>query len=624
MAGDAVDAAAHYWAFISYSHKDAAFGQRLHRRLESYYVPRRLVGRTTRQGVVPRRLAPIFLDREELPAAADLSTEVRAALARSRSLIVVCSPDGAASPWVSREVELFRSLHPDRPIFAAIRNGDPAQSFPAALYGNGPAGERLEPLAADFRPGRDGNDLGRLKLIAGIAGLGLDELSQRDAQRYRQRVTAITVISLIAVLAMAGLTLAALRARKEADRQRSEAEGLVEYMLTDLRDRLKGVGRLDVMTAVNQRALNYYRDQDLASLPVDSLGRRARILHAMGADDEDRDDYDGALKKFLEAKRTTAALLAAAPNDPQRIFDHAQSEYWVASVDTHRRQFESAIEGMQRYAALAHRLVAIDPQNPKWQMEAGYAASNLGTIEIRDAYDPVKANLNFSIALQYFQAALRSKPGNTEIIDDIADGYSWLCTSQRALGHYDEARASCLREASLLQGLLSKDPKNAEDARDILPSAIGLARIDLKQGRIADAKRRLTKAFADGVRLSAADPEDHYFAQEVIAIGLFLIDAIIQGGKPDVGQTETILSWCQTAAAKGDQEVMDYCAVDRARVAAATGHPDVSAIDYLKQNHARLDTIRHSQRWGIDFSQICSQLHCSTEQVSRGISVTKH
>src|SRR5688572_22011481 len=92
---------ARYRAFISYSHRDAAFGRRLHRRLEAYRIPRRLVGRTTPLGAVPRRLAPIFRDREELPAADDLTTEVRAALAASGALIVVCSPAAAASPWVA-------------------------------------------------------------------------------------------------------------------------------------------------------------------------------------------------------------------------------------------------------------------------------------------------------------------------------------------------------------------------------------------------------------------------------------------------------------------------------------------------------------------------------------------
>jgi len=56
-----------YSAFISYSHQDKASADWLHRTLESYRVPSRLVGRQTAAGTVPRRLVPIFRDRDELP-----------------------------------------------------------------------------------------------------------------------------------------------------------------------------------------------------------------------------------------------------------------------------------------------------------------------------------------------------------------------------------------------------------------------------------------------------------------------------------------------------------------------------------------------------------------------------
>jgi hypothetical protein len=42
-----------YWAFISYSHDDDGWGKWLHRALERYRTPRRLVGRTSRDGTVP-------------------------------------------------------------------------------------------------------------------------------------------------------------------------------------------------------------------------------------------------------------------------------------------------------------------------------------------------------------------------------------------------------------------------------------------------------------------------------------------------------------------------------------------------------------------------------------------
>ena len=49
-----------YRAFISYSHADRRWAEWLHKALETYRVPSRLVGRETPAGVIPRSLAPIF------------------------------------------------------------------------------------------------------------------------------------------------------------------------------------------------------------------------------------------------------------------------------------------------------------------------------------------------------------------------------------------------------------------------------------------------------------------------------------------------------------------------------------------------------------------------------------
>jgi eukaryotic-like serine/threonine-protein kinase len=55
-----------YWAFISYSHRDSRWADWLHKAIESYRPPTKLVGTHTAFGLVPKRLSPVFRDREEL------------------------------------------------------------------------------------------------------------------------------------------------------------------------------------------------------------------------------------------------------------------------------------------------------------------------------------------------------------------------------------------------------------------------------------------------------------------------------------------------------------------------------------------------------------------------------
>ena len=45
-----------YWAFLSYSHTDRQWGDWLHKALETYRVPKRLIGQESRDGKIPARV----------------------------------------------------------------------------------------------------------------------------------------------------------------------------------------------------------------------------------------------------------------------------------------------------------------------------------------------------------------------------------------------------------------------------------------------------------------------------------------------------------------------------------------------------------------------------------------
>jgi len=268
-------------------------------------------------------------------------------------------------------------------------------------------------------------------------------------------------------------------------------------MLTDLRHELKGVGRLDVMNAVNERALHYYADQDLTKLPPESLERRARILHAMGEDDETRGDDRAAVAKFREAERTTAALLAEIPDDPDRIFYHAQSEFYLGLHEYDQGRFAAANKAFLAYKALADRLVSIAPTNPKYRQEVGFADSNLCSVaEQRTPTDGRGAILYCTDALVETEWAAHRSGATREAVNNLVERHAWLADAYFAAGDFPRAKSERLAQERLLNGLMKADPKNRDlkDTWIILQRA--LAYIERGQGHDDAARTLLEKALA--------------------------------------------------------------------------------------------------------------------------------
>lgn len=199
-----------YAAFVSYSSRDAGFAKRLHRALEAYHIPKALGAFDLIGGGKQNRIYPVFRDREELPAG-QLGEVIEANLRASASLIVVCSPDGAASPWVQKEIEYFAALGRANRIYAIIADKaplfDPAGQdattgcFPEAFRGSALAGDTLQPLAADARRGKDGFRNALLKLVAGLIGVSPGALQDRDRRRRNSQTTIIAAAAVLGAVA---------------------------------------------------------------------------------------------------------------------------------------------------------------------------------------------------------------------------------------------------------------------------------------------------------------------------------------------------------------------------------------------------------------------------------------
>src|SRR5215212_9131917 len=371
-----------YCAFLSYSHEDEATASWLHEALEKFRTPSSLAGRLTENGAIPKRLTPIFRDRHELAASGDLAATIREALDSSRFLIVLCSPAAAASRWVNAEIDMFKRHRPDGCVLAAILSGEPFASdvpgreaeecLPPALRlkydrRGRPTTRRAEPLAADLREGRDGKRLGLLKLISGMLGVGLDDLVQRETVRRQRRLAIVAAASLAGMAVTSTLAVVAFDSRDDARDQRREAEGLVGFMLGDLKDKLQPIGRLDALDAVGSRALAYFEKQDKGSLSDESLAQRAKALTLMGEIAQTRGDLTGALSRYQEALASTGEAVRRHSDDPQRLFDHAQNVFWVGYIAYQRGQLGNAAAHFREYKQLANRMVASAPDKKEYR-----------------------------------------------------------------------------------------------------------------------------------------------------------------------------------------------------------------------------------------------------------------
>jgi tetratricopeptide (TPR) repeat protein len=613
---------ARYWAFISYSHEDSRWANWLHRRLERFAVPRRLVGRPTPAGVAPKRFRPIFKDVEELGASPDLSGRLDEALRESAYLIVICSPAAVRSKWVDEEIARFKLLHGEDLILAVIVDGEPFASddphradqecLPRALRQHleaegAAASTRFEPVAADLRPRNGGRRLALLKLLSGMLGIDLGELVQRDTRRRHRQMMVLTAASLAAAVVFGGLAITAVKSRDEAVAQRGQAEGLIEFMIGDLRDKLQPQGRLDALDAVGARALTYYAAQQSHGLDGASLGRRARVLHLLGEIRDRRGDLDAALKLFEEASTSTGELLKRQPNDAQRIFDHAQSVYWVGYIAARRGHADAALREYQDYARLADQLAKIDPKNADWRAEVDYANLDMG-VALLDQGRADEAAAAFERALAIGADVARRAPANRDRQFDLGQNYAWLAAADYHRGRLDAALADRMAERAVYTRLIERTPSDQSAVLSLAINRYTVGQILLTKGQIKPAITALRASKADLDQLMAAAPDDTEYKDRAVYALLLLGQALLQAG--DFDGAQAVASHARDLAeslVRKDPTVSDWqrpclggARVVLVEIAAALAHSPAAQKTALEPAIAEASRLAALSRSGLD------------------------
>jgi tetratricopeptide (TPR) repeat protein len=498
-----------YRAFISYSHADAATAAWLHRKLEAWRVPARM---RAENPALPDKLAPVFRDREELGSAGELGPQIQHALDESEALIVLCSPEGARSRWVDTEVHSFRASGRGERVFALIvagepHSGDERECFPASL-------RESEPLAADLRPGKDGKELALLKLIAGLLGVPLDTLRQREARRRHQRMLAVTSLALVVMLVTSVLAVQASIARAAAERRQKQAEALVDFMLGDLNDKLAEVSRLDILEGVHDHAMDYFQSLPAGDVTDEALQQRARALTRIGNVRLDQGHVDKALVAYLAAQKFSSRLATAAPGNLQRQLSHAEVVSFVGVAHWYLGQLEQAQASFDAAGAVLLRAQAIAPRDPKLLYQLSSIDNNSGHV--------LEGQGRIEEATRYYERMLGATKQLVALDPKVLDSQNQL-----GLAHNNLAKMALLRgdiagavvgyraDVAIEDDLLRRDPRNNAQAERLLLAQGALGRTLALAGDGDGAVAMLQFAVDTAERLHRGEPDSASFEEDI-------------------------------------------------------------------------------------------------------------
>ncbi|GJJ03322.1 transcriptional regulator [Duganella rhizosphaerae] len=315
--------------------------------------------------------------------------------------------------------------------------------------------------------------------------------SQRKARRStRIRNGAIIAIVILALLAIL-LGLSAAMEKRVAEQRRAEAEGLMEFMLGDFADKLRPLGRLDLLDSVSAKALSYLslaREDDAAGMT-----RRAKALQQLAEVQIARAAPQAAIKALLAARVILLQQQAALPQERHILMNLGANSFWLGQLRFDQSDWAAAETYFREYQQYSDRVHALEPDAVDAWMEQSYAHNSLGSLELRRG-NARKAAAEFLISIELKQKARRKAPANPALLAELADSISWAATAEETSGQLAAATALYEQQRKMIADIVAGAPSDALWKYRWAVADQNLARLALAQGRDADALDALERS----------------------------------------------------------------------------------------------------------------------------------
>ncbi len=339
---------------------------------------------------------------------------------------------------------------------------------------------------------------------------------QRSVRGVRIRTTLLAAAcTLVVVLALLSslATLMARRAETYAEQRRADTDGLLDFMLGDLHERLDAVGRLDLLDAVTGRALAVLSHGKQTGEPGDVL-RQVRALREIGEIRFTRGDLDSAIQAFTSADTRLHLMSARGLQRPDIYAELGKLDFWRGQVATRRNHPDEAHLAWLSYLADARQRAILEPLASDAWLELSYADNCLGTYALRsDRLDEAATYFSQSIALKQRVLSVHAKDHKTWL--ELADTLSWLALAEQQNGNLRPALNKLKAERqAVLKARESGAPSNLWRYRSALAN-LHVARAEADLGFALEAARDYSTATTQFTELVDEVPDNQSWQRDL-------------------------------------------------------------------------------------------------------------
>ncbi len=536
-----------YDAFISYSQRgDRAVAKALRSVVQSIGTP-----------WWKARGLNVFLDATSLSAAPSLWQGIEEKLAVSRYLILLASPEAAASKWVDREVAYFIERNGKERLLIALTEGElnwdetlgdfrseGGLPLPPALHGR----FAEEPLWVDLRAFRrdpatatKGNQAflhAALDLAATIRGVEKADLYSDEITRQRRMLRlAYGTAGVVALLAI-GAGIAAFiaieneaRAVRNFEIARQTVDSVVFDVSQGLRE-VEGMRTDTVRTILGSVEEAVSRLSDAAADDTDILRSRGAMLDEFGDTYAATGDRASALAAYQQSLDIARRLAAADPDSTLYQRDVAVALSAIGDIHLARGDTAAAIESFEGYLDIARKLTAIDPANTEWLRDVALALGRIGRARL-EAGDPDAAMAAQAESLDIHRRLADGDPEDTLFQRDLAVRLENISGIDEVRGDFESAYGKLAESIAITRRLNELDPDNTLRTRDLSLRLIRMSNIELRRGNADAAVAALEESITVARRLVGLDPESadprHDLAVALQSLG----DIRLNGGDVD-------------------------------------------------------------------------------------------